>query len=99
MTVIGVGTVFVSLVTLVVVVTWMGRLLAEGGPPAAATPATETGAEASPEAPPAPEDLRAVALVAYSFHRQRQDRARPSVTSSPWSTAGLLRQVGRFHQR
>ncbi len=103
MTLIGMGTVFTALVALLVVVKLTPRVLGQsrtGAPSPIASasvgsPDTELaakGREASDD------DLLAVALAAYSYHRRRQTSARSPTASSPWSSAGRLAQIAAFRR-
>lgn len=106
MTAIGLGTVFAALVSLVWAVGLVTRIVgrADNGQRAPSEPeAVRDEREAVWDEPAAsmqpggaPAELLHVALAAYSFHRQRQASTRSSTPTSPWSSAGRLRQISPF---
>lgn len=86
-TVVGVGTVFLALSMLVVVLTIMGRILAG-----------ETGKDPGPEA--SSDDsgrdvLERVALAAYGLHAASRTAVRPPEPASAWLRAARSQQVMR----
>ncbi len=97
--VIGIGTVFVALLTLVGVVSATGRLIERGRARAASGvgAASEAVAGSQPAADGAPlaSDLRPLALAAYALHLRRRAGVaaggRPGL--SRWAMAGRLRQT------
>ena len=103
MTLIGMGTVFVALVGLLLVVKLMPRILGQPQTVASgsivAASAGSLGRGAAAERREASDDeLRTVALAAYSYHRRRQTSARSPTASSPWSSAGRLAQIAPFRR-
>ncbi len=103
MTLFGMGTVFTALVALVVVVKLTPRVLGRSrndapGPidSASVAPLDRVPVAKGREAPD--DDLLAVALAAYSYHRRRQASARLPTASSPWSSAGRLMQIAPFRR-
>ncbi len=101
MTLIGIGTVFSALVSLVIVVMLMTRIAAwrqgvQPIPSEAEAEQIDSGVSPQPSEPP---DLLRVALAAYSFHRQRQASVSSPTPASAWSSAGRLRQTAPFRGR
>lgn len=102
MTLIGIGTVFSALVSLVIVVMLMTRIAArrQGVQPIPSeAEAEQIDSGVSPQASDQPPDLLRVALAAYSFHRQRQASVSSPTPASAWSSAGRLRQTAPFRGR
>ena len=104
---IGISTVFFALVTLIGLVSVMGRVLApseapaaapqpaDAFPPSASEEAKPESASAEAEAEPASAepDYQQIALIAYAFHRRATTRVRSGDPSSTWAVAGRIREL------
>jgi sodium pump decarboxylase gamma subunit len=103
MALIGMGTVFTALVALLVVVRLMPRVLGRNqtdapSPIESASVGLRDMDQAAEGREASDDDLLAVALAAYSYHRRRQSSVRPPTASSPWSSAGRLMQIAPFRR-
>lgn len=101
MSVIGITTVFVVLVSLVSVVALMGRWF--GQFEVAVPTAQNTASDRQPHAEVAPDeqldvDLLGVALAAYAYHRSRGPSATAPAQTTEWSSAGRIRQIAAFRR-
>lgn len=92
MAILGVGTVFFALLTIIGVVSLNGYLAERGNRTAAAA------AEGAPQAEPAV-SLRSVALAAYALHLRSRALAitRPAQPSR-WAMAGRVQQTSSFQR-
>jgi Na+-transporting methylmalonyl-CoA/oxaloacetate decarboxylase gamma subunit len=103
MALIGMGTVFIALVALLVVVKLTPRILglARLDTPIPLEPAPVGSLDREPAAAgrtDSDDDLLTVALAAYSYHRRRQSSTRPPTAASPWSNAGRMTQIAPFRR-
>ncbi len=96
LSVIGIGTVFVALITLVGVVSATARLVERGrARDAGAASQAAGGSQAAADGAPLAPDLRPLALAVYALHLRR--RAGVAAAGGPgasrWAMAGRLRQT------
>ncbi len=100
MAVIGVGTVFLALLTLVFVISAVARLSRSKAGGARSEEPEGLGSSAAAQGPDAAGDLRLAALAAYAVHLGRRARARPAATApiSRWAVAGRIRQTAPFQR-
>ena len=104
--IIGISTVFVALMTLIGLVTVMGRVFspppvepAEGHAPVGApgsAQARSVGPAETPKAEPAgtaATDFHQIALSAYAYHRRATTRVKSDEPSTPWLAAGRIHEI------
>ena len=101
MSLIGVTTVFVVLVSLVSVVSLMRSWFGAGEASAPASQATAPDSQvlaevASDEQPD--EDLLMLAMATYAYHRSRPASATAPAQTTEWSRAGRARQIASFRR-
>ena len=92
-TIVGIGTVFVALSSMVGALMIMDRLV--NGPREPAQPVAAAPAAAARPAAPAL-DLRAIALAAFAMHQNRRVSVRAPEKASPWGTAAKMRSIQRY---
>jgi Na+-transporting methylmalonyl-CoA/oxaloacetate decarboxylase gamma subunit len=109
MSLIGISTVFVVLVSLVTVVSamrrWLGEAVAPASGSAVSAGQTEPDAASGRESKPAGEPdeqpekgLLLVALATYAYHRSRGVSATAPAQTTEWSSAGRVRQIASFRR-
>ncbi len=100
MAVIGVGTVFLALLSLVFVILAVARLSGRKAGGARSEESEGVGGSAAAPAPDAAGDMRLAALAAYAVHLGWRARARPAAPApiSRWAVAGRIRQTAPFQR-
>ena len=101
MSLIGVVTVFVVLVSLVSAVSLMRRLFGavEASAPVSQATAPDSQALVEVASDGQPDgDLLLLALAAYSYHRSRRASASAPAQATEWSQAGRIRQIASFRR-